>query len=194
VYLKAQNKKLFDSCFLHSIEKNKSNVINIKKSGSLNESMYTDIVGGSLEKMLLCADRSSMANGIEVRTPFIDHRLVEYMFSIHENLKIKDFVTKYIQRKAFKKYLPDKILNRKDKIGFTAPQEEYMQSKAMVDYTNQAIKTLKERGILNKNYTIDNKSNRMNTGLNWRIINIAMLLRSNVYKAQKFKIEQIRHF
>jgi asparagine synthase (glutamine-hydrolysing) len=58
-------------------------------------------------------DRMSMAAGLEVRVPFADHRLVEYVYNVPWEIKFKNGVEKALLREAMKDYLPDKILNRK---------------------------------------------------------------------------------
>lgn len=58
-------------------------------------------------------DRMSMAAGLEVRVPFADHRLVEYVYNVPWEIKFKNGVEKSLLREAMKDVLPDKILNRK---------------------------------------------------------------------------------
>lgn len=58
-------------------------------------------------------DRMSMACGLEVRVPFADHRILEYVYNVPWELKFENGVEKSLLRNAMKKYLPDKILYRK---------------------------------------------------------------------------------
>lgn len=58
-------------------------------------------------------DRMSMASGLEVRVPFADHRLVEYVFNVPWEIKFKNGVEKSLLRAAMKDYLPETILQRK---------------------------------------------------------------------------------
>lgn len=74
-----------------------------------------------LPHMLHWEDRNSMANSIESRVPFLDHRLVEKSFYIPDQLKLHQGETKYILRESMKPYVPEIILKRKDKIGFATP-------------------------------------------------------------------------
>ena len=64
-----------------------------------------------------------MAFSIESRVPFLDHRLVEFAFSLNDEDKIKLGITKYILRKSLAPLLPNAIANRKDKKGFVTPGE-----------------------------------------------------------------------
>ena len=82
----------------------------------------------NLGTLLRYADRNSMASSIEVRLPFLSHELVEFVFSLPENLIYRDGKTKYVLREALKPLLPDAIYNRTDKIGFAPPQQEWMRS------------------------------------------------------------------
>lgn len=72
-------------------------------------------------------DRNSMAHSIETRLPFLDHRLVNFMLSIKTDLKIKNGWTKYIMRKSLTD-LPHEIRWRRDKKGFTIPEEIWYKS------------------------------------------------------------------
>ena len=61
-----------------------------------------------------------MAHSIEARVPFLDHRLVDFAFTLPDEWKIHQVTTKYILRQGMKGTLPESIRNRKDKIGFRA--------------------------------------------------------------------------
>ncbi|PYG86638.1 asparagine synthase (glutamine-hydrolysing) [Ruminiclostridium sufflavum DSM 19573] len=54
-----------------------------------------------------------MASGLEVRVPFSDHRILEYVFNVPWKIKFKGRVEKALLREAMSQYLPDKILHRK---------------------------------------------------------------------------------
>lgn len=58
-------------------------------------------------------DRMSMANGVEVRVPFADHRILEYVFNVPWEIKFEGETEKALLRNAMSDYLPDKILHRK---------------------------------------------------------------------------------
>jgi len=75
----------------------------------------------SMQILLTMADRMSMVFHIENRSPFLDHRLIQYAFSLNDKYKIKDGITKYILKKVAKKIIPGKIVERIDKRGFVAP-------------------------------------------------------------------------
>lgn len=77
----------------------------------------------SLPTLLQFEDRNSMAFSIESRVPFLDHRLVDYAFSLEDDDIMKDGETKRILRHSLNGILPDAIANRSDKKGFVTPGE-----------------------------------------------------------------------
>lgn len=72
------------------------------------------------QDMLMKVDLMSMGNSLEVRTPFLDHHLVDYAFKIPFEYKMKDGIKKRILRDAFKQEIPDNLL-KKPKHGFEVP-------------------------------------------------------------------------
>lgn len=74
-----------------------------------------------LPALLHVEDRMSMAHGIESRVPFLDRELVEFVATIPASIKFKDGNMKYILRSAMSKYVPQSIMDRKDKMGFPTP-------------------------------------------------------------------------
>lgn len=89
----------------------------------LDSFLYNLMFSTSLPSLLQYEDRNSMAFSIESRVPFLDHRLVEFAFSLRNDDKIKGIETKRILRHSLKDILPDAITNRKDKKGFVTPGE-----------------------------------------------------------------------
>lgn len=76
------------------------------------------------ELLLMRADKMSMLNSLEVRVPFLDYKLVEYMLNLGSSWKIKNNQTKYLLKKVAEKYLPKDIIYRK-KVGFASPVERW---------------------------------------------------------------------
>ena len=81
-----------------------------------------------LASLLRYEDRDSMAFSIEARVPFLDYRLVEFLWAIPDNQKIHKGETKWVMRQALKGILPEKIRKRQDKIGFATPEEIWMKA------------------------------------------------------------------
>jgi asparagine synthase (glutamine-hydrolysing) len=72
-------------------------------------------------------DRMSMAFGREIRLPYLDYRLVEFLLNAPDNLKLNHGWTKWLMRDAFKDLLPKAIIWRKDKQGFVNPQAQWLK-------------------------------------------------------------------
>jgi asparagine synthase (glutamine-hydrolysing) len=87
---------------------------------SLDRMLYTDIVTRLPEHSLMLTDRMSMASSLELRTPFLDHRLMEFMASAPPEQKLRGRRTKYLLRRLAADYLPRRIAER-DKQGFMFP-------------------------------------------------------------------------
>lgn len=118
----------------------------IKTSRIYNEFFDAPDLNGSLvrhfryklEHLLRTEDRNSMAFAIEARLPYLDYRLIEYVLSVSEDLKIKAGETKYLQKLALKNYSIPEIINRKDKIGFGTP-DEWLQLPVWQERTADSI-------------------------------------------------------
>jgi len=93
----------------------------------LPELLYLDVMKFSLPALLRYEDRNSMAFSIEARVPFLDPRLIEYVFSLPTSQRLKNGWTKYILRNAMKGILPEKILKRKNKVGFATPEVKWLR-------------------------------------------------------------------
>jgi len=94
---------------------------------ALHNDLYQTLRCTVLPLLLRFADRNSMAFSREVRLPFLDPRVVEFLFAIPEEQKIRGTVTKVILRRAMSGLVPDKILRRTDKIGFETPEAEWLR-------------------------------------------------------------------
>lgn len=93
----------------------------------LSRASYADIRFRLLDDMLVKVDRMSMANSLEVRSPFLDHRLVELAAVIPPTLKLRRWQTKAILRDTVRRYLPPSTL-KKPKQGFMVPLREWLRS------------------------------------------------------------------
>jgi len=93
---------------------------------------YIDLNIFQAEHFLTKLDRVSMAHSIESRTPFLDHKLVETVFSIDPKLRYEDGVTKALLKNVMANKLDEKILKRKKK-GFANPYMEYLINSKKID-------------------------------------------------------------
>lgn len=80
-----------------------------------------------LDRVLVKVDRASMMNSLEVRAPFLDKDVIEFVFPLPSRMKIRGTTAKYLLKRAMKDYLPRSIRNRK-KRGFMIPTSLYLQN------------------------------------------------------------------
>ncbi len=94
----------------------------------LIERLSSTLTDLSLPGLLRYADRNSMAFSVESRVPFLTPALVEFVLSLPESYIIApDGTTKAVFRRAMRGIVPDPVLDRRDKIGFTTPQEGWLR-------------------------------------------------------------------
>ena len=115
----------------------------------LNGLLYFNTCVHGLEELLRYADRNSMAHGREVRLPFLNHELVEFIFTLPPHFKIREGWTKWLLRESMAKRLPAEITWRRDKVGFEPPQKQWMQNKKLREMVQEARQKLVKEKILN---------------------------------------------
>jgi asparagine synthase (glutamine-hydrolysing) len=93
----------------------------------LEEKLYHDLNYCNIPHYLHYEDSNSMAFGIEERVPFLDHRLVEWAHELVVWWKIRSGVSKLPLRKIMKEFLPEQVVNRKDKMGLSAPRDQWFR-------------------------------------------------------------------
>ena len=98
----------------------------VPKKDVLNRMLYADAKIWLPDDLLLKADKMTMANGLELRVPFLDHKLVEYAATLPSYLKLKGSTGKHLLREAMKNVLPKRIINRSKK-GFPVPTESWLR-------------------------------------------------------------------
>jgi len=96
------------------------------KFPALVKAGYLSLRHRLLEDMLVKVDRMSMAHSLEVRSPLLDHRLVEFAASLPASLKLRGWETKAILRDTVRRYLPYATL-RKRKQGFCLPLRHWLR-------------------------------------------------------------------
>jgi len=145
----------------------------------LNDILYYDTHTLGLEELLRFADRNSMAHGREVRLPFLNHELVEFVFSLPSNFKIQNGFTKWLLRKTMDKKLPNEIVWKTEKIGYETPQHQWMHNEVLQDYMQEAKRKLVNDGILNKGVLdkkITPKAAHEENNFDWRYLCAAQIM------------------
>lgn len=120
-----------------------------RETGALNRYLWLDQLCYLPDDILYKCDRMSMAHSLEVRPPFLDHRIVEFAASLPEDLKIRGSKLKFILRELMRNKLPASILQRK-KEGFDIPAHQWFRGplrNMLLDVVNE--KAVRETGCLN---------------------------------------------
>jgi asparagine synthase (glutamine-hydrolysing) len=147
---------------------------------SLNGVLYFNSCIHGLEELLQYADRNSMAHGTEVRLPFLNHQLVEFIFSLPPHFKIRNGWTKWLIRTSMKDRLPSNITWRKDKIGFEPPQKAWMQDSGVIELIHEAKKTLVKEHVLHPQSlgkAIEAKNSHEADNYDWRYLTASVLFK-----------------
>ena len=113
-----------------------------------NDILYNDFNLVLQNDMLKKVDSMSMLNSLEVRTPFLDHQLVEYVFSLPSAFKINSNGSKLLLKEAFRKELPPEIFARK-KHGFEVPLVKWFKGPLQTNLINLLLdrERIEEQGI-----------------------------------------------
>jgi asparagine synthase (glutamine-hydrolysing) len=93
---------------------------------NLNRRLWQDMTKYTIPQLLHYEDRNGMAFSLESRVPYLDYRLVDYVMAIPAIYKFNEGWSKYIFRMAMKEILPEEILWRKDKLGFSTPEKRWL--------------------------------------------------------------------
>jgi len=142
VYSDIQKKKLFKKVPTFKSENTKKDPVDWMS--------YIDLKIWLGEALLSKVDRISMRNSLEVRTPFLDFNLVDYVFSIDSKIKVGD-TNKYLLKKIASKYIPETIINRTKK-GFNSPFNEWIHEEYKDSILDTILEVNKETNLFNEEY------------------------------------------
>ncbi|MBN2682373.1 MAG: asparagine synthase (glutamine-hydrolyzing) [Bacteroidales bacterium] len=110
----------------------------IDKNGDINKILLSDVKLLLPGDMLTKTDMSSMANSLEVRTPFLDHNLVNFTFSLPSSFKINSSLKKRILQDSFRQILPQELYNR-PKHGFEVPLLKWLRTELQPIINNDLL-------------------------------------------------------
>lgn len=104
----------------------------------------------SLPSLLHWEDRNSMAHSIESRVPFLDYRLVEFVLSLPEEFRICMGMTKRVLRQGLDGVIPDRIRDRRDKMGFVTAEELWVSDLYADQFRGLLVRSVASaHGVLN---------------------------------------------
>ena len=117
---------------------------------SLDNRLKYSIERSPLPLYLRIEDRNSMANSVEARLPFMDYRLISFMFNLPYSWKMRGGWNKYILRKAMAEQIPESVRIRSDKMGFPHPAKKWFAGQ-LFKLSKDIIesRSFSERGIYN---------------------------------------------
>ncbi|MBY0404240.1 MAG: asparagine synthase (glutamine-hydrolyzing) [Cyanobacteria bacterium] len=115
------------------------NSINPYRQDDLNTVLLEDFFYNSLPQLLHYEDRNSMAFSLESRLPFLDYRLVEFLFSLPHFYKIRDAQTKFLLSESMKNVLPEKVLWRREKLGYETPGQYWFSDQKARLYLDEFL-------------------------------------------------------
>ena len=146
------------------------------KFSSAEKIMLADLITYLSDDILVKSDRTSMSASLELRSPFLDHRIFDYVSNLPLKYKIVDAKGKVILRNILKDFLPEDLINR-PKMGFSIPIRSWLRS-SLKDWAENLLSTssLKNNEFIDvgttqklwKDFQINN--NNLNEKLIWSIL------------------------
>lgn len=148
---------------------------NDNASEPLDRAFYCDMKTYLPEDILACTDRMSMRHSMEVRVPFLDHKLMEFCATIPNEMKIRLWDKKHILKKAVANILPREVITHR-KQGFEGPMTRWLQTD-LKPYVLEVLSenNLEKHGLFNKKVVkgiLDEHFNRreINDTLIWSLV------------------------
>ena len=159
-YLKPSVLKSFHSEILRELTSNYLNIDALQK---------LEIGKTQLPHLLRYEDKNSMLHSVETRLPFVDYRCVEMALSMPNQYKINKGWTKYLLRKGMEGKLPDKVIWRKNKLGFNAPENTWLGK-----IQDEMVEAIQHSNLLQSIIDFNKMDfNKLDLRTKWRLFNIA---------------------
>ena len=120
----------------------------------LTDKLWSDVTKQSIPALLRYEDRNSMAYSLEARVPLLDHRIVEFAFSIPNELKIDGSWTKQVIRESMRGILPESIRARKNKMGYPTPFASWLRMPENVEWLRDVLASqqFNERNFVSRDF------------------------------------------
>ncbi|MCS6873688.1 MAG: asparagine synthase (glutamine-hydrolyzing) [Pyrinomonadaceae bacterium] len=145
-------KEVFDSVKIDIYDLARESLSECDATDDVERAQFLDMQFYLAEDILAKVDRASMAVSLEVRAPFLDHRIAEFVAKLPVEYKLKGGKGKRILKEVMKKALPEEILNRRKK-GFGMPIAEWINTslKPLIDDLLSPAK-IKQQGLFDENF------------------------------------------
>lgn len=151
-----------------------------RKTRDAQEMQVLEITETNLPMLLRFEDKNSMRFGIETRLPFLDYRFVEFALSLPTRTKLNKGWAKWPLRAAMQDLLPASIIWRKDKIGFAAPDQLWLNQHSPAMYGKVINSALLARYV--DLAAVKKKFHGLDLGMRWRLYCVALW-------AERFRVE-----
>ena len=146
---------------------------NIESPENIEDVLRLDIEDYLPGDLLVKIDRASMANSLEIRSPFLDKDLAEFCISLPHRLKIKNGQGKYLMRKAFSHRWP-KIVRSRKKMGFGAPVDIWLARKDIIDLKGDCLYNKSNPLYDFLDYDKVNQFRNKNNYQEWILLNLSL--------------------
>ena len=154
----------------------------VEGAGALDESLYDSAVRDRFpddvswmqyidtltylpDDILAKVDRASMAVGLEVRVPLLDHRVVEFSWRLPQRLKLRGAAGKWLLRQVAYKYVPAKLLER-PKMGFAVPIDQWLRG-PLKDWASDLLNSPNGSGLIDRGQIGEKWKEHKAGALNW---------------------------
>jgi asparagine synthase (glutamine-hydrolysing) len=130
------------------------------------------------DSVLMKVDKMSMAHGLEVRPPFLDHRVVEYCYSLPTRAKLHGFTTKWLLKRAMHARLPEGIATRA-KQGFSIPMKNWIRGE-LLELTHDSVFSSRlieehfQKSVLARLWNEHQQLRHNHSHLFWTLLNVSL--------------------
>ncbi|HXR93537.1 MAG TPA: asparagine synthase (glutamine-hydrolyzing) [Steroidobacteraceae bacterium] len=130
------------------------------------------------DSVLMKVDKMSMAHGLEVRPPFLDHRVVEYCYSLPTSAKLHGFTTKWLLKRAMHARLPEGIATRA-KQGFSIPMKNWIRGELLQlthdsVFSSRLIEEHFRKSVLERLWNEHQQLRHNHSHLFWTLLNVSL--------------------
>jgi asparagine synthase (glutamine-hydrolysing) len=141
---------------------------NLEGLNSQQKMMALDFLTYLPDDILVKVDRAAMASSLETRVPFLNHKLIEYVWKIPHHLKFRNGQGKWILRQILNKYVPESLTKR-PKMGFGVPIDTWLRG-PLIDWAENLLneKKLKDNGYFNHKLIRDKWAEHLSGKRNWQ--------------------------
>tara|TARA_Y200000002_G_scaffold383052_1_gene402821 strand:+ start:3775 stop:5667 length:1893 start_codon:yes stop_codon:yes gene_type:complete len=139
-----------------------------KRLDSQQQMMALDSITYLPDDILVKVDRAAMASSLETRAPFLDHKLIEYVWKIPQSLKLRNGQGKWILKQILNNYVPSHLTER-SKMGFGIPIESWLRG-PLRDWAENLLneKRLRQEGYFDPKIVRDKWTEHLSGKRNWK--------------------------